>query len=163
MVFFSGQIIWLPLVLSALWLAFKSFGKKGAFYFALFLLLAIIASDVTSSYMIKNLTTRLRPCREAELLPLIYQFGQKCGGRFGFVSSHAANSVALVLFALSVLRPPKFYWWPILGLAFLVGYSRIYLGVHYPGDVLVGSLIGASWGLFLGWSFQQSKLGRKSS
>lgn len=115
-------------------------------YFGLFLLLAIIASDVTSSYLLKNIVNRLRPCREIDLKPLIYSFGQKCGGKFGFVSSHAANSIALVFFSIRVLHFEKKWIYGLWIIPVLVGYSRIYLGVHYPGDIVGGMLVGLLWG-----------------
>lgn len=115
-------------------------------YFGLFLILAIIASDVTSSYLLKNIVNRLRPCREIDLKPLIYSFGQKCGGKFGFVSSHAANSIALVFFSIRSLNFEKKWIYGLWIIPVLVGYSRIYLGVHYPGDIAGGMLVGLFWG-----------------
>ena len=145
MVFLSGQVLWIPFVGFFFWYAFKYHGKKQALLFALFLILAMVASDVTSSYIIKNIIERLRPCRIAELKPMIYSFGQKCGGKYGFVSSHAANSICLVLFAIRSLELKKFFH--LLWLVpLLVSYSRIYLGVHYPGDIMGGLLIGIFWG-----------------
>jgi undecaprenyl-diphosphatase len=145
MVFLSGQLVWLPLIGFSIWHATKKHGKKFSLYFALFLFLALIASDVTSSYLIKNLATRLRPCREIDLKPLIYSFGQKCGGKFGFVSSHAANAAAVVFFTLCSLSIQKKAMYLLMLLPLLVGFSRIYLGVHYPGDILAGILVGTFW------------------
>lgn len=157
MLLLSGQLIWLPVVGLAFYLAWKENSKREFGLFLLFLLLAVVASDVTSSYVLKNIFTRLRPCREVELLPLIYNFGQKCGGRFGFVSSHAANSFTLVTFTIGALISKKkglhlFWIMPLL-----VSYSRIYLGVHYPGDVIAGATVGLFWGFILSWCFRNSK------
>lgn len=145
MVFFSGQLIWLPFVVFFIWKGKLKLDKKSFAIFVFFLALTLMLSDVTSSYILKNLFTRLRPCRLEELKPLIYSFGQKCGGKFGFVSSHAANSTALVFFCLNTLSlPPKFRSLWILPA--IVGLSRIYLGVHYPGDILGGMVVGLFWG-----------------
>lgn len=147
MVFFSGQIIWVPLILWVIWHAFKHLGKREAALFVMFLIITLIVSDSSSSYVMKNIFTRLRPCRLEELRPLIYQFGQKCGGRFGFISSHASNSLALVSFTLLTLSGLSRLKYAFVFLAIVVGFSRIYLGVHYPGDVLVGFINGGFWGI----------------
>lgn len=146
MVLFSGQGIWVPFIGYFFWHSYRFGGRNQTLFFALFLLLAIIASDVTSSYLLKNIFDRLRPCRELDLKPLIYSFGQKCGGKYGFVSSHAANSIALVLFSIRALNLKNRWIQLIWIVPFIVGYSRIYLGVHYPGDILGGALVGTFWG-----------------
>ena len=155
MVFFSGGIIWLPLMLLPIWIAYSNLNKKVFFLFILFLLLAIIASDVTSSYIFKNIFNRMRPCRVSELKDLIYHFGQKCGGKFGFVSSHASNSIALAVFSLRCLQLKKHHFILVIILPLIISYSRIYLGVHYPGDILGGAVIGIFWALIMSWSFKR--------
>lgn len=142
---FSGQGIWIPFIGFFFWHCYKTKGKSSMLYFGLFLLLAVIASDVTSSYILKNIVNRLRPCRDVDLKPLIYSFGQKCGGKYGFVSSHAANSIALLLFSMRTLNLGKwsFALWLI---PLIVSFSRVYLGVHYPGDIIGGAIVGILWG-----------------
>jgi undecaprenyl-diphosphatase len=156
MSFLSGQLIWIPFLLIVLLVSKKQLDQKSFALFALFFILALMGSDVTSSYILKNIFTRLRPCRLEELKPLIHQFGQKCGGKFGFVSSHAANSFCLIAFSLSTLtfRTKKMYYLWLLPL--MVSYSRIYLGSHYPGDILGGALVGSFWGIGLGRLFKNN-------
>ncbi len=161
MVFFSGQILWVPLFAFILFKAYEQFDRANFYLFLLFLLLALVASDVTSSYLLKNITKRLRPCRVAEIKALMNNFGQRCGGRFGFVSSHASNAFCTLVYSFSILkfqtlRPHLIWIFPII-----VGFSRIYLGVHYPGDVFVGMLVGSSWGLVLAFFFKSRELGSK--
>ncbi len=154
MIAISGQIIWVPLILFFLWKGKKSMPSKPFYLFLLFMLLALVVSDVSSSYVLKNLVTRMRPCRLDEMRDLIYQFGQKCGGRFGFVSSHAANSTALLIYSFRTLRLKKWHH-ALWILPVLVSFSRIYLGVHYPGDIVGGILVGAMSGLYFSEAYRR--------
>ncbi len=158
MLFLSGQMIWAPFILLILYYAYVQMSKNYFYLFLLFLAMTIISSDVSSSYLLKNIFQRLRPCRLDELKPLIYQFGQKCGGKYGFVSSHAANSFAVITFSTLTLKfRPKFFglFWM---LPFLVAYSRIYSGVHYPGDVTMGSIVGIIFGILMALFYKNSTL-----
>jgi undecaprenyl-diphosphatase len=162
MVFFSSQLIWLPLIAMIFFMAIKQLTRKEFFIFVLFFFLAIIASDVTSSYILKNVFERLRPCRVPEIKDFINNFGQKCGGRFGFVSSHAANSLCIITFSFILLKfkSKKYHFLWILPL--LIGYSRIYLGVHYPGDILGGFIVGGTWASILAVMFKSYQLRSKT-
>ncbi|HXH31775.1 MAG TPA: phosphatase PAP2 family protein [Bacteriovoracaceae bacterium] len=157
MVFASGQFLWIPFILYFIYFAAKNLRTRPAVLFGLFLVLTLIACDVTSSYILKNIFERLRPCKLPELKLLIHSFGQKCGGKYGFVSSHAANSTAIIQFALLTLPFTfrfKHLFWVI---PCLVAYSRIYLGVHYPGDVLGGAVVGIFWASAFAWMFNRSR------
>jgi len=115
--------------------------RKGAIITLLFIGLLIFLSDQISVHFFKDVFQRLRPCHTPELQDIVHLVKNKCGGKFGFVSSHAANTFALASF-LSFL----FKYKPFTIIAFLwaaiVSYSRIYLGVHFPLDVLCGAILG---------------------
>ena len=141
----SGKLIWVPLYLAILvFLGFKY--KRNFFIIIIFIILAATLAD-QSSVFVKNLFLRLRPCHEPSLKGLVHLVNGECGGMYGFVSSHATNSFNVALLSLLFIKK-RWYSISIIAWALVVGYSRIYLGVHYPGDVLCGSFLGA----FIGWS-----------
>lgn len=154
MVFFSSELIWLPFIVFIFFIAFRQLERKSFYLFIFFLALALVACDVSSSYILKNVFQRLRPCRVAEIKELMNDFGQKCGGKFGFVSSHAANSVTILSFASFGLRMIPRYFHFLWILPLIVSFSRIYLGVHYPGDILGGVSVGLFWGYVLARFFR---------
>jgi undecaprenyl-diphosphatase len=140
----SGRVIWIPLYLTILiYLGIKY--KRKFLVILLFIILAATMAD-QFSVIIKNLVHRLRPCHEPALGGLVHLFNDECGGQFSFVSSHATNSFNVALLSLLLIRK-RWVTISIILWATVVGYSRIYLGVHYPGDVICGSLLGAS----IGW------------
>jgi undecaprenyl-diphosphatase len=141
----SGRIIWIPLYLSILiFLGIKY--KRKFFVILLFIILAATLSD-QASVIIKNVVHRLRPCYEPVLQGLVHIVNGECGGRYSFVSSHATNSFDVALLSLLFIKK-RWFTIGIIIWALLIGYSRIYLGVHYPGDVISGSILGA----LIGWS-----------
>ncbi len=144
----SGKIIWAPLYLVILiWLGFRY--KKRFPVIVLFIILAVIIADQASVHLFKNLFLRLRPCHEPALQGMVHLVNNYCGGLYGFVSSHAANSFNIALLSLMLIKR-KWFSISIIFWAAVVGYSRIYLGVHYPGDVICGSMFGAlvGWGMY---------------
>lgn len=151
MIFFSGKFTQIPIYLVLLYLLIKYEGWE-SLRILLFVAILIAISDQLSVKAFKDVFERLRPCNEPGLQPYIHLVGGKCGGRFGFVSSHAANSFALAGFMGLLFRQqlPKLFIWLLLW-AFVVSYSRIYLGVHYPGDIIGGGLLGVT----VGWSIYQ--------
>ena len=154
MIWASNRWIWIPLYL---WMAFLLYRRIGWIQFAyalLILVLVIVLTDQTTSSILKPIVARPRPCHVPWLAPVLHLVNGKCGGPYGFASSHAANFFGLAVYLTLILRN-KPYGLPFLlfGVAFLVAYSRVYLGVHYPLDVIGGMLIGLFWGGIGFWFF----------
>ena len=149
MIFISGKLSWTPFYLVLLYLIIKNY-KKQSILIIIGIILLIICSDQISSSVFKPLFERPRPCHNEAIKDLVYLPSGHCGGAYGFISSHACNVFALAVFITHVLK--KYYskiGWVMFAWATLVAYSRIYMGVHYPGDVLVGAAVGA----LIGWGF----------
>jgi undecaprenyl-diphosphatase len=139
----SNQFFWIPLYLILIVWLIRRF-RKSAWYYIIIVILLEIASDQLSSNLIKNLVRRPRPSHVASLAPYIHLSAAGPGGLYGFVSGHASNSFALVLFLILTLPPAcRNLKYAMAAWALLVSYSRIYNGVHYPGDVLCGALLGS--------------------
>ncbi len=147
MIFLSDNYIAMVILLiSLLFWIYKelcSF-KKFSIFFAILLIIFGLSDSITSR-IFKPGFERLRPCHNPQISSQVYTAHKKCwGGKFGFVSSHSSNSFAVILFFILALRRRYRYIWGLLIYSGLVAYSRIYLGKHYPGDILVGALIGSS-------------------
>lgn len=156
----SNKLIWIPFYAWLLFILYKLFGNRA------FLLLPVVAVIITGtdqiSVLIKNATERFRPCHEPSIQHIVHLVNNKCGGKFGFVSSHAANSMGLAVFLLGLI-PVDYKWVRIEIIAFvmLVGYSRIYLGNHYPGDVICGWVLGIVLGFIASYSVKKYLLKTK--
>ncbi|PSR57071.1 phosphatase PAP2 family protein [Adhaeribacter arboris] len=148
MIAVSDRRFWIPFY--ALLVAFLIFRfRRQSILMFMIIALSLIAADGISSRIIKPYFARLRPCHDSSLSETI-NLVAGCGGKFGFLSSHAANSFGIaMLFAF--LLPERYRYFKIFVFvwAALISYSRIYLGVHFPGDVLGGAFLG----IVLGWIF----------
>ena len=150
----SDKLIWIPLYVFLLYLFYRKY-KKYTWLILVSVVVLITLSD-QGSVFIKDTVMRLRPCHEPALFDLVHRVHDKCGGRYGFVSSHAANTFALAAFVTGALRWKFIPSMMIFLWAALVGYSRIYLGVHYPLDVVGGALLGAMIGVFISLMLRMS-------
>ena len=154
----SGKTTWWPFYL--LILVFLGWKKKWHILpMILFIVVVVTLTDQTSVHLFKNVFQRLRPCHEPSLEGLVHLVNNKCGGQFGFISSHAANSFGVAVLVSLWLRN-RMITLVMLTWALLVAYSRVYLGVHYPGDVMAGAMWGAgcAWLVFFLYTWMQSKL-----
>ena len=143
MYWLSHRFIWIPLYAFLLYLLYRHYGME-AFILLVLVALLITISDQASVRLFKNVFLRLRPCHEPALEGMVYTLG-RCGGKYGFISSHASNSFALSVF-IALLLWNKIRYMAVFMLVWssMVSYSRVYLGVHYPGDILAGAFVGAA-------------------
>ncbi len=137
----SNMLIWTPLYIWLIYLLARSYGKK-IWWILLTVALLILSSDRLSVFL-KNTVQRLRPSHEPALLGMVHSVNNYMGGTYGFVSSHAANTMALAVF-LWLLLPDRARVARMVLIPYVIftGYSRIYLGVHYPLDILGGWMVG---------------------
>ncbi len=141
MKYMSSRLFWVPLYIIILAYLMYFFRKKSILLIGA-LVVAVSLADLISSRFFKPYFARLRPCYDESLSEVI-NIVDGCGGRFGFLSSHAANTFAFAA-ALCLLLDRRFRIFKVLMVvwASIVSFSRIYLGVHFPGDVLGGALLG---------------------
>ena len=137
---FTQIFVWIPLYASVIYLLIKT-KKYDALWLILFLVLCIVICDQISSGFIKNTVQRLRPSHEPSLNGMVHLVNGYTGGRFGFVSSHAANTFGFALLSSLLIRKRNFAVM-IVAWSLINCYSRIYLGVHYPFDIIGGMLVG---------------------
>jgi len=152
----SQAWVWIPLYALLIWLLFRQFGWRRGVWCVLAMVAAVGLSDYISSGIIKHLVCRLRPTHEPDLEGMIHVVNGYAGGLYGFVSSHAANTFAVALTFALIWRQKNNHGWWLMVYVLLNCYSRMYLGVHYPGDILGGLLVGgitalAIFGLYRWW------------
>ncbi len=146
MFYTTKTFFWLPLYLLLIFLIFKNYKQEGWFILIGAVVTIVLTDQITSSLM-KPFFARLRPSQDPTLEGLVHLVNGYKGGLYGFASSHAANTFGTAIFSWLVLK--SFYkrigW--IFAWAIFMTYTRIYLGVHFPGDILAGVIIG----LICGW------------
>lgn len=162
MYWISYKLTWIPFYLFLLALVIKHY-KLRTLDILVFVALLITLSDQLTVHCFKDVFHRLRPCHDPVIKDLVHLVNGECGGSFGFVSSHAANSFAICFFVIQILgKKIKYLTRGMIIWAAVISYSRIYLGVHYPFDVfcgaLLGILVGYSVGKAFNWYFQKCVL-----
>lgn len=152
--FFREKWFWAPLYLFLVAFLWLNLGKKG-WLIVLGLVAAVGLADFTSSTLIKKNVQRLRPCNEPAMMDKV-TLRASCGSGYSFTSSHAANHFAAAVFLIGVFgRLGRWVRPAALGWAAAIAFSQVYVGVHYPGDVLCGALLGAAIGWWVLLTFRK--------
>lgn len=138
---------WLPLYLYLIFLIFRDY-RNVAWLVLSGVVISILLSDQITSGLMKPLFARLRPSHEPTLEGVIHLVNGYRGGLYGFASSHAANTFGIALYFYLLMHNRYRFARLLFVWAGFMSYTRIYLGVHYPGDILVGGLVGLMSGYF---------------
>ena len=152
MPFVTNQNNWiLPLLVLIYWLLFRG-EKRGRITFAI-LIVTVVLIDAVAAQIIKPMIGRIRP---SHAIPEMINLLVPPGGKFSFVSNHSANAFGLSVI-LGYFYPP--WKWKVTGLAFIIAFSRVYVGVHYPADVFFGALFGygTAWVILSLWVIVKMK------
>lgn len=148
---FSGKMIWAPMYATIVYILYTNLDKRTATLYALAIILTIALADLTCARVLRPLAERLRPANlDNPISGMVHIVGNYRGGIYGFPSCHAANSFGLATILSLIIRKRTltvfiFLW------ATVNSYSRLYLGVHYTGDLLVGAIIGSLIAFIVYW------------
>jgi undecaprenyl-diphosphatase len=154
----SDRFIWIPLYIWFLWLLFREY-KRHFWLLLAAVFIMILASDQLGN-IFKYGVMRIRPSNDPAFRQLVHIVKGYTGASYSFYSAHASNSVALAVFMILMIKRSKKYIQPVVIIfALLVSYSRIYLGVHYPLDVMAGAAFGAMIAIVIyklyGWALSK--------
>lgn len=137
---------WIPLIIVLLYIIIQGNNLRGVFLFIIAFLLCILISDQMASSICKPLFERWRPTHDPEIMYIVDTVNGYRGGKYGFFSSHAANTMSIAIFLSLIFKHKKLSIWLFSWVA-LNCWTRVYLGVHYVGDITVGLI----WGTFVGY------------
>ena len=144
----TRTLTWIPLAIVLLYVVVRDNNLRGIWHVVLGIALSILLADQMASSVFKPLVARWRPTHNPEIMYMVDVVNGYRGGNYGFFSSHASNTWAIAMF-VSLLARRRFLTISLASWALLNCWTRVYLGVHYVGDLAVGTL----WGLFVGWAF----------
>lgn len=147
---------WLPLYAAIVYFSWRKWGWKRTFYVILFTLIALGLADWTASFF-KTVTPKFRPTHNPDIKHLVHTVNGYVGGLYGTVSGHAATSFAVATFISGVFQK-KWVTWAMFFWAALVAFSRIYLGVHFPMDIIFGTIAGILIGRLCYWQYSKIKI-----
>lgn len=151
----SAKLTWVPMYAALLFVLCRNFNTKMTLFLFVVISLTIVYADQVCATVIRPYVERMRPSNPNNpLSEFVHILHDKRGGRYGFPSCHAANSFGLA-FIIMLLLKQRILTAFLLGWAVLNSYSRIYLGVHYPGDLLAGTVVGLTGALLLYWLYRK--------
>lgn len=154
MPFLRNQWTWAPLYLFLLIFLPLNYGRKG-WMWCVFFLLTFAMSDYISATLMKPVFIRPRPCNNPYIKDIVHLI-VPCGSGYSFPSSHAANHFALGVFAaISFRKITKWVWLAGIFWGLSVSYAQVYVGVHFPGDVLIGGAIGILIAMLTGYTYNK--------
>ena len=158
MYWLSDKFIWIPFYAFIIYILFREYKKRAGYILIAITILITICDQIASGFL-KPFFKRLRPSHEESLKAVIHLSEAGPGGKYGFVSSHAANVFGLAVF-LMLLLPSKYNALKIVLLfwAILVSYSRIYNGVHYPLDIIGGIIVGTLSGFLVNYLYSKASV-----
>ncbi len=155
MPYLRNAYFWSPLYLFLLVFIMANFKGRGIWWSVLFLCVVSLC-DMTSTQLFKEVFHRLRPCSDPNFFQYVRLVVDRCGGNYSFTSNHATNHFGMATFIFLTLRPVIGKWtWLVFAWAALICYAQVYVGVHYPFDVLAGAVIGFAFGWMLGVFFNK--------
>jgi undecaprenyl-diphosphatase len=155
MPFLRNSINWAPLYLFLLVFVLLNFKIRGLWW-VVFFLAPVALTDMTGTYVFKHEFERLRPCNDPFFSDHVRRVLKQCAGGYSFISNHAANHFGMAAFFFVTFRHLLKGWaWAGLLWAASIAYAQVYVGVHYPLDVLCGALLGLAFGITTGTFFNK--------
>jgi len=152
--FLRESQFWIPFYLFMILFMTMNFGSKGWWWVLGFILTAALA-DIISSSIIKESIMRIRPCRDPFLAGEVIVRAKYCPKSSSFTSSHATSHFALSMFIFLTLKRLSKWWGMVFLWAFSIIYTQVYVGVHYPLDVVCGALLGCIIGAFMAYMYSR--------
>lgn len=152
--FLRESQFWVPFYLFMILFMTMNFGRQGWWWVVGFVLTAAMA-DIISSHIIKENVMRMRPCRDPLMMGEVIFRANYCPKSSSFTSSHATSHFSLSMFIWQTLKTVSRRWGMIFLWAFAICYTQVYVGVHYPADVICGGILGCGIGAFMAYMYSR--------
>ena len=154
-IFLRQSLFWVPLYLFLFLFVVFNF-KKNWWWWSILFICTVAMTDMTGTRLFKHIFKRLRPCNDPEFASSVRLLLKECAGGYSFVSNHAANHFGLAAFFYFTMRHYIHKWaWLAWLWALSIGYAQIYVGIHYPLDVIGGAVLGVLFGSFMAMFFNR--------